>query len=446
MLRFTTALAAVWLSSCPLSALAQDITAGGGQAQPVNMSATELFALADAARDASDYETAETAYRALAKDPDQELRTEARFRLAVMLADKQGKHRDAAVLLRQILDEKPDAARVRIELARMLAAMGNLRSAERELRAAQATGLPPEVEQLVRFYANALNAQKPFGGNLEFAVAPDSNINRATRSDTLGTIIGDFVLDEDAKEQSGIGLTARGQAYLRTAIDRRATLLAQASASGNFYRASKFDDYILSLQAGPQYASGRDRISVAGVTSWRWFGRSPYSFSYGLTGNWQHPLGKRGQLRIEGTAIHSDDRRSDLRDSDRYSAALGIDRAFSSRFGGGLQVSGYRDAARDPGYATAGGGIDGYLFREFGKTTAVLGAGYNHLEADERLFLYPRRRVDDRWEASLSATFRALRLGSFAPLAKLRFERNRSTVEIYDYQRLAGEIGVTAAF
>ena len=165
-----------------------------------------------------------------------------------------------------------------------------------------------------------------------------------------------------------------------------------------------------------------------------------------VTGNWQHPLGKRGQLRIEGTAIHSDDRRSDLRDLDRFSAALGIDRAFSSRFGGGLQVSGYRDAARDPGYATAGGGIDGYLFREFGKTTAVLGAGYSHLEADERLFLYPRRRVDDRWEASLSATFRALRLGSFAPLAKLRFERNRSTVEIYDYQRLAGEIGVTAAF
>lgn len=410
------------------------------------MSAAELFAFADAARDTGDYRSAETAYRALAEDPNLELSNEARFRLAMMLADKQGKHREAAVLLRQILDSTPDAARVRIELARLLATMGNLRSAERELRAAQATGLPPEVEQLVRFYANALNAKKPFGGNLELAIAPDTNINRATQSDTLGTVIGDFILDEDAKQRSGIGVSVQGQGYLRAPLDRRTTLLVQTSASGDFYQESQFNDYILSLQAGPQYASGNDRISLVATAGWRWFGGVPYSFSYGLSGNWQHPLGRRAQLRADAAVAYSDDRRSDLRDAHRFSLALGVDRAFSARFGGGVRLSGQREAARDPGYAIAGGGVDAYLFRELGKTTVVLGIGYDHLEADQRLFLYPRRRVDDRFEASVSATFRALRLGSFAPLAKLRFERNQSTVEIYQYQRLAAEIGVTAAF
>jgi molecular chaperone DnaK len=67
-----------------------------------------------------------------------------------MLADKEKKYREGAVLLREILDEKPDAARVRLELARLQAEMGNRAAAERELRAAEAAGLPPEVERMVQ--------------------------------------------------------------------------------------------------------------------------------------------------------------------------------------------------------------------------------------------------------------------------------------------------------
>src|SRR5690606_28048218 len=117
----------------------------------------ELFTFADAARDAGDFATAETAYRALAGNPDIELRSEARFRLALMLAHRMGKVREAAVELRAILDEKPRTARVRLELARLHAMLGNNAAAEREFRAAEAAGLPPEVERMVRFYANALN-------------------------------------------------------------------------------------------------------------------------------------------------------------------------------------------------------------------------------------------------------------------------------------------------
>src|SRR3546814_2344521 len=45
------------------------------------------------ARAARDFATAETAYRALATNPDIELRTEARFRLAMMLADRSEERR-----------------------------------------------------------------------------------------------------------------------------------------------------------------------------------------------------------------------------------------------------------------------------------------------------------------------------------------------------------------
>ena len=440
---------AVALSLAPAIACAQEGGAGAdgvSAGSSLSLDAAQVFNFAEEARAAGDFETAETAYRALMQDPSVELRNEARFRLAMMLADQIGNYREAAVLLRQILDEQPDVARVRVELARMQAMMGNLTEAARELRAAQAAGLPPEVEKVVRFYASALASKKPFGASLELALAPDSNINRATRSDTLETVIGDFTLDENAQEKSGLGLRLRGQAYVRQGLAKSVDLLASVSASGNFYRESDFDDYVISLQAGPQFTSGADRISLSGTTAWRWFGQSPYSFSYGVTGDYRHPTGKRSQLRVDASAIHTTDRLNSLRSTDRFSLAAGLDRAFSARFGGGLRVSGNRSVANDPGYSTAGGGVDVFLFRELGQTTVVATLGYDRLEADKRIFLYPERRVDDRFSTSVSGTFRSLRVLSFAPLVRVSYENNSSTVGIYDFDRIAAEFGVTSAF
>lgn len=432
-----------FLTFVPAGAAAQD---GEADTSSVKLSPAQLFQIADGARDAGDYATAETAYRALAENPDLEIRSEARFRLGMMLADQQKKYREAAVIFRQILDEQPDTARVRIELARMQVMLGNLGSAEREFRAAQAAGLPPEVERLVRFYAQALSAQKPFGFNLEFAIAPDSNINRATSSDTLDTIIGDFTLSEDARETSGVGLNLRGQAFVKTGIDQRAELLVRLSGGGSFYRHNEFDDYSIAVQAGPQYQSGKDRISLSALAGWRWFGRSPYTFTYGATGELVHPLGNRAQMRLNGSITHRQDKFSALRSADSYALSAGVDRAFSSRFGGSLRVHGQREVANDPGYSTTSGGVTAMLFRELGKTTAAVDLSYGRLEADRRLFLYPERRVDDRFSASVSATFRGLRIGAFAPLARLKIDNNQSTVEIYDYDRIAAEFGIAAAF
>lgn len=406
----------------------------------------QMFELAEQARIAGDFPAAEAILRALSGNPDPELRTEARFRLGMMLADQLKRPRDAAVEFRKILDDKPDAARVRLELARMHALTGNLGAAEREFRAAQATGLPPEVEQLVRFYANALSAEKPVGASFEVALAPDSNINRATHSDTLSTVIGDFTLSDDAKSSSGLGLALRGQAYYRTRIDDHARLLVRLSGRANIYRQSRFDDMQLSVQVGPEYRSGVDRLSVSGGFSRRWYGQQTYSQTYGISGNWQHPLGKRSQLRVDGAINHTENRLNALQSGEDYSLAISLDRAFTAKMGGGLQVSAGRTAARDPGYSDVTGGVNAYVFREIGKTTLVAGAGYTRLEADARLLLYPRRRIDDRFSANIGGTFRSLRIGTLAPFVRVTLEHNRSTAGIYEFTRVAGEMGLGAAF
>jgi tetratricopeptide (TPR) repeat protein len=432
---------AVIVLAAPAAALAEEPPASAA-----TLSAPQLFAFADAARDAGDFATAEAAYRALATNPDLQLRSEARFRLAMMLADRQKRYREAAVELRKILDEQPKAARVRLELGRMHALLGNAGAAERELRAAEAGGLPPEVERLVRFYAGALSARKRSGGSLEVAIAPDSNINRATKSATLGTVIGDFTLDDAAKAHSGVGLSLRGQGYLRLPLGAKVNLLTRLSSSAEIYRQHEFDDFILGVQTGPEILSGADRITVVAGPTWRWYGAVPYSFAFGGTATWQHPLGKRAQLRLDASLGRTDNRRNDLQDATVWSLAGTLDRAFSARFGGGIQLYGNREVSRDPGWSTASGGANLYAYRELGPITAVASVGYSHLEADEQLALYPRRRIDDRVSSSLSATFRQVRIGSIAPLARIRWERNRSSIELYDYSRIAADLGITSAF
>lgn len=443
LLHLTAVLVLLATSSAAVAQEASERQEGGFA---VRMGAAELFAFADAARVRGEYATAESAYRALSTNPDEELRAEARFRLAMMLHDKLGRTREAAVLLRQILDDQPDASRVRVELARMQAALGNTRAAERELRAAQASGLPPEVERLVEFYASSLNAQHPYGFSMEVALAPDTNINRATKSDTLGTIIGDFDLSEDAREQSGIGLSTRAQIWGRLRVTPELDLRVEMNGSGDFYRHGEFDDYALGVEAGPLWRSGRDTLALSAVVQWRWFGHDPYTSTYGAEASFRHPTGRRSQLRIDIAALQSDDLISNLRDADRYSLSFGLDRAFSSQFGGGVRITGQRSLARDPGYSTTSGGVSTYVFREFGGLTLVGTAGYSHLQADQRIFLYPQTRSDERLNIGISSTHRWLRIGTFAPILGISFERNWSSVEIYDYRRLAAKAGITAAF
>ena len=60
--------------------------------------------------------------------------------------------------------------------------------------------------------------------------------------------------------------------------------------------------------------------------------------------------------------------------------------------------------------------------------------------------LLPEARDDRLRRFHLGAVFRQLTVAGFAPTARVVIERNRSTVEYYDYKRTRTEFGVTRAF
>jgi outer membrane protein len=413
--------------------------------QSVAVTGDQLLDLAQEAADAGNPQAAEAAYRALFSDPSVEVRSEARFRLAMLFVQLR-RLAPAAVLLREVLDEQPHAHRVRLELARVLELLGDEAGARRALREAQAGGLPPEVARFVDRYSAALRARKPYGASLDVALAPDTNINRATRSSTLGTVLGDFTLDQDARQKSGVGVALRGQIYGRHRFHPDINLLARVAASADVYGQGSFNDLAIGVSLGPEISLGSDRLAAEVGGQLRWYGGQAYSRTASVTLNYLHPLDRRSQLRGVASIALIENQLNALQGGTQYGASVSYERALSERAGIGATVGFERQALRDPGYATLGKQLTLFAYREFGSITAVASFSHARLAADERLPLYPVRRSDRFYRASIGATMRSLEVRGFAPFVRLTLERNASTVELHDYRRRRTEFGLTRAF
>jgi tetratricopeptide (TPR) repeat protein len=432
-----------------LSTLAFACSAGAALAQSVtpgsHLGAVDVFDLAARAADVGQIDEALKLYDALSNDPDVEIRCEALFRKGQLLASQQ-RLREAALAYRQLLDEKPEAARVRLELAALLARMGDETGARRELRRAQAAGLPPDVAEQVTQFSSSLRSPKRFGGSLELTLAPDSNINRGTQARTLDTVIAPLVLSNDARETSGLGLRLRTSGFFKQPFRDGISLVARASGSADLYRGGSTNDLLAATQLGSEWRGERDQVSLAYGFSKRWYGGAAFADTRFLTGEWLHQIDRVTQLSssISRGVIHY--RRNTLQDGKLYDGSLSVERAFSAKSGGALGVSVARQDALDPSYASWAAGPLVYAWHDLGLTTLFAAASGRRLIGDERNFLFNGKR--DEWFLSgrAGAIFRRWSIHGFSPTMRLGYERNRSTISIYDYQRIFVEFGIAQSF
>ncbi len=429
-------------ASAPLCAAGQRSAAGQRQ----EVTATQLFQLAEQLAAQGRLGEAERLLNLLAVNHDHQVRNEAHYRLALLL-NSLGRNQEAAILLRRVVDSRPDAVPARLELARTLDLLGDKNAAWREVRAVQASGLPLDVARLVDRYSEALRAARPAGASFEIAIAPDSNINRLTRSDTLGTVIGDFEIDEDSQATSGTGLSFDGQVYRRFALGSGThNFLVRVSGAADLYKKSNYDDIALDLAAGPELQFGNNRLVIEGAATQRWYGLDPYMRSARLSMSLIRPLGRRMQVQLVGSLGLADYATNDLQDGKTFFGRAKLERALSPSTGVALNLSAFRNSANDPGYSTTEWRSALLAWLDIGRATFTAEAEFGRLRADKRLILFPDKRSDRYYSFSLGATFRTFSLGGFAPMTRISFERNKSSIEFHDYERTRTEVGVTRAF
>lgn len=408
-------------------------------------SAADVMSLAEEARSRGDAAAAEVAFRALIDDPAPAVRAEARFRLARLIAAA-GRTSEAAVLLRRILDDHPRAVPPRLELAALMNKLGHQDSALRELRALRTGDLPANLAHFVDRMSASLQAAKPFGIDVELALAPDSNINRATRSDTLGTVFGDFTFDQDARRKSGVGAAVRAVAHGRLAVTGNVDLVARATTSANLYRDKDFSDVTADVSIGPEIRLGRARLSFDLGGGQQWYGMKPYQRSLHVAGSVARPLDPVSHLRLDGAARWNDNRLNDLQDGRGVTLRARFDRALSRQLSVAGSISFDRFQARDDAYSTRSWVAGLTAYRELGRMSVSVGIEVGRLKADERLSILPEAREDKLIRFSLGTVLRQFTVAGFAPVARLVVERNKSNVEFYDFKRTRTEFGISRAF
>jgi tetratricopeptide (TPR) repeat protein len=409
------------------------------------VSAAAVFDAAEKLLARGERTNAETLLAAVTADRDPDLRNEARFRLAA-LRTADGAYDDAARLLRAILDEKPDANRVRLELARVLTMMGQEVSARRQLRQAQAGGLPDDVAANVDRFQTALRSRRRLGASIEAGLAPDSNINRANGDATvqLGNTI--VTLDSNATAQSGLGVEAKGQAFWRPKITTDLDALVTVSVNADIYGKSQFNDIATTVAAGPELTKGRSRYRVQAIVGRRWFGGSRYSDTIGGSLSWQRGLGRVGQLQIDASVLDIDYAQNSLMDGLSYAGAIRYERALGARSSARLTAVVQRQDARAAAFANWTYGGELLVSRDIGRIGVYGSVGYYHTRGDASFAFPPARRDDDLITLEGGFVFRRFAVAGIAPVLRIRRTSNRSPVFFYDFTQTRIEVALTRDF
>ena len=443
----SVAIAAVVAAALPVTPPPTSPAPSGDQAQAVSgLNAAQMFRAAEQLVVQNRRADAENLLQALSEDPDLAVRNEARFRLA-RLREADGRRADAAVLLRRILDEEPSATRIRLELARLLLLLGNELGARQQLRQAQGAGLPPDLARVVDQFRVALRSRAPLGANVEIALAPDGNINRATTQQTLEGSFFPIDLNDDARAQSGIGLALNGQVYGRVPLTRRLSLVPRISGSSRLYRDDQFNDMSIDARLGVERSDATGgRLTASIGHERRWFGGRPLNRNWLASLDWLRPISTTAQITISASASRQRFPNSTGQNGSLYQTTVGYERALSQQTGLSISLSAARQHAADPGYANWSGGMTALGYAELGKSTLFVSLTARRLKADAPFFLFAEPRREWLVRSVLGATVRQIRVAGFSPVVRLIAERNRSTVGLFDYQRLAAEIGIGRAF
>jgi tetratricopeptide (TPR) repeat protein len=404
----------------------------------------QLFALADKLYEQGDLAGAVNILVALTHDAHLELRSEARFRLAA-LREKMGNLEGAAQALRDLLDEKSTAMPARLELARILSRMGQTKAARVQLAKALAQGLPSDVEQNVRRFSRSLQSDKRRGLSLELTSGPDSNINRATSSQYVDTIIAPFELNPDARRRSGIGFTMGGQAFSRNRL-MGSVLLTRIGAHADLFSVRRFNDLQVSFDTGPELSGKFGQIRPALVHERRWYGGNPYSSGLGASLAWVENLDTQTQLEFTSSRVWQAIKTSPSQSGWRSTVAIDISRALRSTAVARLTLQyAQLDARLHPeGLRQLSTGL--FFAKHFNSTSLFGQLDYTLTRGLAPIFLFGKTRRESRFDLTAGAVFQRFQIKGFSPLVRVTYSNSSANISIYDYERERLDLGFSRNF
>lgn len=416
----------------------------------VRITPSQLLAQAEALVRAGRFSEAEPMIAALQQAPD--LKVQSRF-LAGYAASAQGDFKQAAAIFKDILSDDPNQTRVRLELARAMLHLGQTASADRQFRIAQADDLPPDVARIVRGARDVIRSRRLWRLDVDFGLAPDSNINNATAADTINIQLGDLTLpvslNEDARARSGTGQFATVNAGMRLPVSGKAAVLVDFNGSGTNYAGAGYDDYLVQAGAGPQlHLSDKASVFVQAVGAQRWYAGASASHQFGAKLGGQLAIGDKTRVGVQ-----LDARRTTALFDDNYSGwQLGLyanaERAVSRGFVASAGLFGRRDLLASSSYSnTEIGGSFGIAGELPLGINLGLNATVSRAVFDAPMALFSATpRSDWRYAAGASLGNRKLRWMGFSPALQLSYSKIASSLPLFANDRLRWRFALARYF
>jgi hypothetical protein len=356
-------------------------------------------------------------------------------------------YRRAEAMFRQILDRDPKLLRVRLELARTLYMEKKDEQADYHFSLAAAEHPSLQVRRNIAKFREAIRARRSWRFNVDFGIAPDSNINSATDKESIDIYGLPFRLDPDARARSGTGRFVGGDASIR--LNRFGKIPIYLGGYGRWvgYKDHRYDDAYAGLEAGPELAVAGGRLRTTATALKRWYGRRPLVSSFGARIDFEKLVGQK--WNVGGTLLVRHNDYAERRDVDGWT----VEAHASASRPLGLTTLGFADAGIERGYATDRGqtywrgrlGVGAVKEIAWGLRPQIRLDLARQLN-DGPLAPFGKRRQDWLLKGSISIYKRHWNLEGFAPSLSITATRNYSTLSLYDERRLRGEIRLTKVF
>ena len=256
-----------------------------------------------------------------------------RWYLLGQIAQKNGDYETAIKIYKKILDDQPDLAKIRFELALCYMKMERWYRADYHLRLAMAgDDLPEEVKKAMNYYRYVIRQNKRWNVWFNFGAAPDSNVNNGNGGEEcIINGYGRFCRNlKNPESVVGANLTLGGN--YEFVLSDHWRWKSDANIYSNTYNEHDYDDLYLSASTGPRYIWSRGDVWLAAIGARRWYGGEKYNYSYGtkLDTNYDFTRKFSGGLSLRYMENKYDEY-GDFLNGNTYSANTRLVYSFSAR-------------------------------------------------------------------------------------------------------------------
>ncbi len=432
--------ASVALSGAAHAEMASEGLECGAQVCHARMTAAEVLEHAQKLIAARDFGQAAPLLAALENAP--EYKMERQF-LSGYSAIETGNLDIAVKEFRAALVNHPEQTRIRLELARALMLQGKTASADHHFRLAGRDGdLPEDVLRTIRTSRSILRNQREWNFNLDFGLAPDTNITNGTTATTVDANFGSqtlpLTLSPEARVKSGTGQTASASASARIGLFGDTKIVIDGDVHAVNYKHKSFDDFTGQFALGPAFSLTDDAtLTVQALGNQRYYGGKRASTAFGGRTNFQLNIDNGRRLGISLDARHNSSGFSQSYSGWQMGAYATYEQVIARRFIGSASIFGRRDALRSAIYSSKEAGLNLGIGGELphGLTAGISGGASKAIfDAPFSIFSTQPRR-DLKLSARINVGLRQMRWLGFSPSVTYSYTKTASSLALYDSKR-----------